>query len=180
MKTNWSNHKYPNLSTLFIIYYWKKKIILYIIEKCNSMLSCTHHNDLQYNIVVMKASIKPWRQVWSQDSREKLKKWWSLYIELLTEFCGGPRYLFSKRVDTIIWRPSFTHHLANFLLWKILWWGIASGWPQAQSLWITKPHSLLSFLANPHLFSSLAKFLSLVCGLLKLFPWYPCFEFWLN
>ena len=62
MKTNWSNHRYPNLSTLFIIYYWKKKIILYIIEKCNSMLSCTYPNDLQYNIVVMKASIKPWRQ----------------------------------------------------------------------------------------------------------------------
>ena len=81
----------------------EKTIILYIIEKCNSMLSCTHHNDLQYNIVVMKASIKPWRQVWSQDSREKLKKWWSLYIELLTEFCGNPyeRYaqisLFEKR-----------------------------------------------------------------------------------
>ena len=83
------------------IYYLllKKNIILYIIEKCNSILSCRYHNDFQHDIVVMKASIKPWRQgleprlkghrYASLSRREKLKTWWGLYIELLTEFCGG-------------------------------------------------------------------------------------------
>ena len=103
----------------------KKWVWYRSIEKCNSILSCRYQNDFQHDIVVMKASIKPWRQgleprlkghqYASLSRREKLKKWWGLYIELLTEFCGGLRYLFSKRVDTIILPPSFTHHSANFL-----------------------------------------------------------------
>ena len=91
------------------IYYLllKKNIILYIIEKCNSILSCRYHNDFQHDIVVMKASIKPWRhgleprlkghQYASLSRREKLKKWWGLYIELLTEnFVGDSDISFRK------------------------------------------------------------------------------------
>ena len=147
----------------------EKTIILYIIEKCNSMLSCTHHNDLQYNIVVMKASrvwkprLKGHQYAASLSRREGEIKEMEEPIHWIIDRNGGAQIsLFEKS------RHNFTHHSANFTLWKILWWGIASGWPQT-------PLSSL-FIANPHPFSSSAKFLSVVCGLLKLFPCYPCYS----
>ena len=100
------------------------------------MLSCTHHNDLQYNIVVMKAS-RVWKprlkghQYASLSRREGEIKEMEEPIHWIIDRNGGAQIsLFEKS------RHNFTHHSANFLLWKILWWGIASGWP----------HSLLSSL----------------------------------
>ena len=74
-------------------------------------IQCFH---VQYNIVLMKASIKSWRQgleprlkghqYASLSRREKSKKWWSLYIELLTEFCGDPyreKYSFNIYIDIL-------------------------------------------------------------------------------
>ena len=153
------------------------------------MLSCTYPNDLQYNIVVMKASIKPWRQ--GLEPRLKGHQYASLSRREgeIKEMVEPIHWI----IDRILWGTQISlfeksrhNHLATQLYTSfsqlsplknlVVGYCIRLTWPRTQSLWITKPHSLLSSLQTLIPFSSLAKFLSLVCGILKLFPFYPCYS----